>query len=158
MGDADEGAAHVFVSYAHEDEDWKDRIRAHLAALRRTGRISIWHDRELGGGDDWRDEIRAELDAADIILLLVSSDFIASDFIWEEELRVAMDRRTAGEARVVPVIVRPCDWNDLEFAQLQALPRDGQPISEHDDTDRALTEVAEGVERIVDRIAEEARS
>lgn len=145
-------AARIFVSYAHEDVELKHELDKHLAGLRRSGRVEVWSDRELLAGAEWERTVAAELEGADIILLLVSADFAASDFIWDEELRVALDRHDEGSAAVVPIILRSCAWDDLPFARLQVLPPDGRPVSDHDDRDRALTEVAEGIERLVDTV------
>ncbi len=112
----------------------------------------MWSDRELIAGQEWDESIMAELHQANIILLLISVDFNASDFIWDKELAVAMERHKAGTARVVPVILRKCDWDDMPYAALQALPRNATPITEYPDRDSAYTEVAQGVEQLVDLI------
>ena len=93
-----------------------------------------------------------ELQKANIILLLISVDFNASDFIWDKELAEAMKRHEAGSAYVVPIILRNCKWTSMPYAKLQALPRNAKPISEYVDKDAAFTEVATGIERLVDYI------
>jgi TIR domain len=121
--------------------------------LRRQGLIETWHDRRIGAGTEWAGAIDRELEAADIILLLVSADFLASDYIYDIELKRAMERHEAGTARVIPVILRPCLWQRGDFAKLQALPRDGEPVtsSRWPSQDAALNNVAEGIARLVQR-------
>ncbi|WOD42059.1 toll/interleukin-1 receptor domain-containing protein [Hwangdonia lutea] len=142
----------IFTSYAHEDEGLKDEMDKYLKVLKRSGKIDSWNDRELIAGQEWNEGIMNELANANIILLLVSVDFLASDFIWDKELAEAMKRHEAGDAFVVPVILRNCKWTSMPFAKLQALPRNAKPISEYADRDAAFTEVATGIERLVDHI------
>ena len=113
----------LFYSYSHKDEDLRLKLETHLAALRRGGLIAEWHDRKLEPGDAWKDEIDRHLTSADIVLLLVSSDFIASDYCWGEEMTKALARHGRGEARVIPVILRHCHWRSTPLASLQAVPR-----------------------------------
>src|SRR5512147_326229 len=100
----------LFYSYSHKDEALRDELETHLSLLRRQGFLSGWHDRRIAAGTEWAGQIDHHLEAADVILLLVSSDFLASDYCWDVETRRAMDRHEAGTARVIPVILRPCDW------------------------------------------------
>ncbi|MFD1161708.1 toll/interleukin-1 receptor domain-containing protein [Hwangdonia seohaensis] len=145
-------AVKIFTSYAHEDEGLKDEMDKYLKVLKRSGKIDAWNDRELIAGQEWNAGIMDELAKANIILLLVSVDFLASDFIWDKELAEAMKRHEAGDAFVVPIILRNCKWTSMPFAKLQALPRNAKPISEYADRDAAFTEVATGIERLVDHI------
>lgn len=147
-----EGRVRIFISYAHADEPLKKELDKYLKVLRRSGKIAVWHDRELVAGDDWDATIMRELAQAHLILLLISVDFNASDFIWDKELAAAMERHAAGTARVVPIILRPCQWTSLPYAKLQALPRNGRPVTDHPDRDAALTDVATEIERLVDRM------
>jgi hypothetical protein len=117
----------LFFSYSHIDEALRNQLEVHLFALKRQGLISTWHDRRIIVGSHVGDAIDANLEAAQIILLLVSSDFIASDYCYEREMMRAMERQESGDARVIPVILRPCDWHDLRFGKLLAAPRDGNP-------------------------------
>ncbi len=114
-----------FYSYLHKDEKLCAKLENHLAILRREGLIETWHDRKIGPGTEWAGAIDEHLNEADIILLLVSSDFLASDYCSDVEVVRAMERHKAGEACVIPVILRPCDWGHTPFAKLQALPKDG---------------------------------
>src|SRR4051795_7874378 len=95
----------LFFSYSHEDEDLRDELEKHLATLQRQGLISSWHDRRITVGTDIGEAIDGHLDAADIILLLVSPDFIASDYCYEREMQRALQRHNNGAARVIPVIL-----------------------------------------------------
>jgi internalin A len=140
----------VLYSYAHEDERYKDSLETHLKILHRQGKISSWSDCEIEGGENWREEIMRELNRADIILLLISADFIKSDFCYEVEMGRALERNANKEARVMPIIIRDCIWAETPFAKLQALPKDGKPIKLWGDKDTAWKNVAEGVQRAAD--------
>ena len=144
--------AYIFTSYAHEDEALKTEMDKYLKVLKRSGKIDTWNDRALIPGQEWDKTIMDELNKANIILLLVSVDFNASDFIWEKELAEAMRRHEEGTAYVIPIILRECQWTSLPYAKLQALPRNGQPITEFANRDSAFTEVANGIERLVDHM------
>ena len=150
--------ARIFVSYAHEDEELKDELDKHLKVLKRSAKVEVWSDRDITSGEEWNDAIMSELQQADIILLLVSVDFNASDFIWDEELSVAMQRHEQGSARVVPVPLRECDWDDMPYAKLNGLPPRAKPVTSYDDPDAAYTEIAQGIEKLVDRLAGEDQS
>ena len=119
----------VFFSYSHRDEDLRDELEIHLSALKREGVIETWHDRRIGAGKDLDVEIDAKSEVAQIILLLVSPYFIASDYCYDVEMERAMERHRSGEARVIPVILHPCDWLHTPFGKLRATPPDGKPIS-----------------------------
>lgn len=142
----------VFLSYAHEDEEWKDKLDNHLSALKHTEQIETWNDREIIAGEKWDAAIEAELTAADIILFLISSDFLASEYIFEEELPIALKRHNDKEAVVVPIFVRACDFRGLPFAELQGFPIDAKPIASFDAhlQDEALMQVASGIRAIVE--------
>jgi len=120
--------------------------------LKRSGKIESWNDRELIAGQEWDDVIMSELAKANVILLLISVDFNASDFIWDKELAAALKRHEEGTAHVVPIILRKCEWSTLPYAKLQALPRNGQPVTEYANRDDAFTEVSAGIRRLVDSI------
>ena len=137
--------AKVFFSYAHEDEELRDKLETHLALLKRQGVIATWHDRRIGPGDAFADEIDAALETSDIVLLLVSADFLASDYCHDIEMRRALERHEQGLAHVIPVILRPCDWHSSEFGHLNAVPRDGKPITKHATLDEGFVQVAEAI-------------
>lgn len=150
--DQSTSSAYIFISYAHEDEELKKELDKHLKVLKRSSKIQSWNDREILPGQEWDQEIMSELNKANIILLLISVDFNASDYIWEKELKAAIERHEAGTARVVPIILRKCDWNNMPYARLQALPRNAKPVTEYTDRDEAFTEIAVGIEKLVDYI------
>jgi hypothetical protein len=132
----------LFISYSHKDDDLRAKLDAHLSLLKRQNVFDVWHDRRIGAGREWAGEINDALERADVVLLLVSSDFLASDYCYDKEMLRALQRHDEGSARVVPVILRPCDWHSSQFGKLLALPRDGKPVVSHADVDGALTEVA----------------
>jgi hypothetical protein len=135
-------APSLFFSYSHRDEEYRDELEMHLAPLTREGLISTWHDRRITAGNDFAGTISVELERADIILLLVGSYFLSSDYCHDIEMRRAMERHEAGEARVVPIILRPCDWHSAPFGKLLALPKDGKPVSKHSDVHDAFLDIA----------------
>jgi hypothetical protein len=137
----------LFFSYSHADENLRDQLEKHLVALQRQGIISSWHDRRITAGTELADAIDGHLDAADVILLLISPDFIASDYCYEREMKRAMERHRKGEARVIPVILRPCDWKDLPFGTLLATPRDGRAITMWPNSDEAFLDVVTSIKR-----------
>ncbi|HFB99509.1 MAG TPA: toll/interleukin-1 receptor domain-containing protein [Phaeodactylibacter sp.] len=139
----------VFISYAHRDESYKDELKTHLKSLERRAKIKIWDDRAIDAGDEWHDEIMNALEDADIILMLISNYFIDSDFIWDKELKRALERHEAKTARVIPIIIRPCDWYDLPFGKLQAVPRNGEAISTWDNPDEAYLFIAQQINRLL---------
>jgi internalin A len=142
----------LFYSYSHRDERLRDELETHLKILQRLGVIETWHDRNIEASDDWKQQIDKNLDDADIILLLVSADFMASDYCYELEMMVALKEHDKGGVRVIPIILRPCNWKRAPFAKLQALPKDGKPITEWVNKDSAWTEVSKGIERLVEKI------
>ena len=111
-------------------------------------RIETWHDRKIEAGDDWKTAIDTNLERADIILLLVSSDFIASDYCWAREMKRALELHEIGVTRVIPVIVRDVNWTSAPFAHLQALPRDGKAVNTWANKDTAWRNVSEGIEKV----------
>jgi hypothetical protein len=142
----------IFSSYAHEDEDMRIEMDKYLKVLKRSGKIDTWNDRALLAGQEWDNKIMTELKEADIVLLLISVDFNASDFIWEKELAEAMRRHEAGEAYVVPIILRNCQWRSMPYSKLQALPKNARPVSSYHSKDDAYTEIAKNIELLVDHI------
>lgn len=143
----------IFFSYAHEDEDLMNDVRRQLIVYERNGRILKWYDRQIMAGADWRQQIDWRLETAEIILLFVSPHFIESKYCYEVEGREALRRHRLGEARVIPIILRPCVWEESPFGRLQVLPRDGRPVSRWADRDEACLDVARGVMAAVDEVA-----
>lgn len=136
----------VFFSYAHEDETLRDELAKQLKLLERQRMISAWHDRQIVAGSEWGNDIDSHLDSAQIILLLVSPDFLASDYCWDIEVKRAMERHEAGEACVIPIILRPVDyWQEASFGKLQALPTNAKPVTLWENRDEAFRVVAQGI-------------
>lgn len=145
--------ARVFFSYSHDDEQYRDQLEKHLATLQHQGLIESWHDRRILAGSDFAHEIDQQLDQCDVILLLVSASFIASNYCYGIEMQRALERHAAGTAHVVPVIVRPCDWRNTPLGALNAAPRDGKPIVTWSNYDEAYTDVVRQVRAVVEQIS-----
>ena len=158
MTEDSKSGAQIFISYAHEDEDLKKELDKYLKVLKRSSKVEVWHDRKLIGGQEWNKTIMAELNKANIILLLISVDFNASDFIWDKELASAMKRHEEGTAHVVPIILRKCEWSDLPYAKLQALPRNAKPVTEYANRDEAFTEIVREITKLVDYVNAKAKA
>jgi len=141
------GALNLFYSYAHLDSTLRRELETHLKLLQRNGIIRGWSDLEIGAGDNWEEEIMKELERADIILLLISADFIASDFCYERELGRALERHKNGDAIAIPIIIRDCSWEKADFSGLQVLPKAGKAVNIWPDRDTAWRNVAEGIEQ-----------
>jgi tetratricopeptide (TPR) repeat protein len=141
----------VFYSYAHEDEDLRQRLQTHLGVLKYQQLITDWHDREIRAGEEWAKQLQVHLDTADIILLLISPDFLNSAYINSVEMKRALERHDAGEARVIPIILVPVYWKDTPFSKLQVLPTDGKPVmSRHwHNLDEAFANISEGISKVI---------
>lgn len=140
----------IFFSYAHEDEALMDVVRIQLVIRERLGEIVKWYDRMIPAGDEWRTRIDDRIERAHLILLFMSPDFLASRYCYEVEGGIALRRHRAGAARVIPVVLRACDWTITPFGELQALPRDGIPLTLRPDRDQASLEVAQGIMDSID--------
>lgn len=152
------GPINLFYSYAHEDEALRERLETHLKLLKRQGILQDWHDRDISAGSEWAQQISAHLESADLILLLISPDFIASDYCWDIELKRAMERHETGEARVIPIILRETDWTGAPFGKLQALPKDAKPVKSWPDQDAAFVDIARGIRKAAEEWAGRGRS
>jgi TIR domain/WD domain, G-beta repeat len=142
----------IFFCYAHEDEELLNKLKRHLWPLQRQGLIAVWHDRDISAGTEWEQEISQHLNAAQIILLLVSPDFMYSDYCYGVEMKRAIERHQRGEARVIPVILRSVYWQGI-LGHLQALPIDAKPVRSWADVDEALYNVTEGIRTVVEHIS-----
>jgi internalin A len=142
----------LFYSYSHLDEAYLKELKTHLSILQRGGIIQGWTDREIGAGEGWRKAISDRLESAKIILLLISADFIASDFCYDVEMTRALERQEKGEACVIPVIVRDCNWKIAPFAKLQAVPKDGKAVNTWENKDSAWRNVSEEIEKAADSL------
>lgn len=145
--------SNIFFSYSHADEALRDNLEKHLSALRHQGLIETWHDRRIDAGDEIDNRISENLERANIILLLVSADFLASSYCYGIEMTRAMERHHAGEARVIPVILRPCDWHETPFGKLLALPRDGKAVRSWPDIDDAFLNIVTGIKELLPKRA-----
>ena len=143
----------LFISYSHRDQELRAELDKQLSPLKRLRIIDVWHDRQIDPGQEWDREIKRNLEEADIILLLISADFMASDYAWSKEMERALARHEAGEARVIPVILQPCDWELAPFSKIQALPRDAKAVSIWGNRAEALADVARGVRIVAQGIA-----
>lgn len=144
--------ASLVFSYAHADEGLRNELEKHLSPLKRMGRISTWHDRRIVPGEDFAGQIDQHFAEADIILLLISSDFIASDYCYQIEMSNALQRHERGEAVVIPVILRLCAWKQLPFGKLLAATVDGKPIAQFPSFDEGFVQVVEAVSRALDKL------
>ena len=144
----------IFFCYSHQDESLRDELEKHLRLLQRQGLISAWHDRRIGAGEEWEGKISESMDRARIILLLVSVDFINSDYCWNIEMEHAMTKHAAGTARVIPVILRSCDWHEAPFGKLQALPTDARPVTDPkwQSYDNAFLDITKGIKKVVNEV------
>src|SRR5437660_81371 len=118
----------IFFCYAREDEGLRQGLEKQLRALQRQEIIDLWHDRDISAGTEWEREIDKHLNTARIILLLISPDFMGSDYCYGKEMKLAMERHERREARVIPIILRPIYWQGAPFGKLQALPTDAEPV------------------------------
>ncbi len=140
----------IFYSYSHNDESLRDRLEKHLVTLKNSGLIAGWHDRGIPAGTEWDRQIDEHLKAAQLILLLISVDFLASTYCTDIEVAHAMARHEAGTARVIPIILHPCDWTGAPFGKLQALPKNAKPVSLWANQDEAFLNVVQGIRTAIE--------
>jgi hypothetical protein len=140
----------VFYCYSRKDHDLRDDLDKHLTDLHRSGLIKAWYDGEILPGASWEKEIETHLKTAQVILLLISADFIRSDYCYSKEMVHATERHEANEARVVPILLRSVDCPNAPFNHLQRLPSDNVPVTSWTNRDEALTNIAQGIRRVVD--------
>ena len=148
----------VFFSYSHADEVLRDQLEKQLAILKRQGLIETWHDRRIDPGQEFGGEIDIHVENDDIILLLISSDFLASEYCYEKEMLRAVERHDRKEAIVIPVILRDCLWHDTPFGKILGVPTDGKPVTQWPDRDQAFREVAQAVQKAAKRLGGSAQS
>src|SRR5713101_304230 len=139
----------LFFSYARQDKGLRDKLEEHLSNLKYRGLISTWHIREIGAGEDWQQQVDIHLESAHIILLLISSSFMASQYCYSMEMTRAMERHQQGKARVIPVLLRPVLFSGAPFAMLKMLPTNGKPVANWRNRDSAFVDIALGIERVV---------
>jgi CHASE2 domain-containing sensor protein len=143
----------LFFSYSHKDEELRDELALHLTTLKRQGVIKVWHDREISAGTQWADAIDENLNSADVILLLISANFLASDYCYDLEMQTAMRRHEAGEACVIPIILKPVDWSGAPFSKLQALPKNAKPVTTWEHQDEAFLDIVQNLRKVAEKIA-----
>jgi hypothetical protein len=149
-------AIEIFISYARKDERLKSQLVKHLSPLVRQEAIRCWDDQQLHAGEQ-REEIFRYFDAAHIILCLISSDFISSDYCYDVEMKRAWQRRELNEAIIIPILLKPVDWNNLPFRAVQVIPRTHKPITRHTNRDWAFVDVAKEIDKVVRRHRENGR-
>lgn len=145
----------IFISYAHGDEDLLEKLQKHLAGLRNASLINEWQDRRILLGTDWAGQIDKHLNSARIILLLISSDFFASNYCSKIEMPRALERCEAGEARVIPIILRPVEWETWPISRLECAPRDARPVTSWTDPNEAFVDVVKGIRKVIQELGEE---
>lgn len=143
------GSIKIYYSYAHEDEFLLERLQIHLKSLQRLANIDDFSDRSIRAGTEWASAIREGLNTAHIILLLVSPDYLASNYCYTVEMPLALERQRAGEAVVIPVILRPVDWTASPIGRMQPLPTEGRPVTSWDNLDEAFFDIAQGIRQVV---------
>jgi TIR domain len=146
-------AVEVLLCYAHKDERYLNQLKIQLTSIQREGLVKIWHDRDISAGNDWDHEIDEHLNTAQIILLLVSPDFIYSKYCYSIEMKRAIERDKLGEVCAIPIILRPTDWHNTPLGKLQALPKDGKPITKWRSRDDAFLDVARGLRKVIEEIS-----
>jgi len=139
----------LFYCYAREDRALRDELDTHLSMFRHQGLITSWSDREISPGSEWKEAIDTQLNSADLILLLVSADFMASDYCYGIEMKRALERHAEGTARVIPIILRRVSWEGAPFSTLQILPTDAKPVTQWHDRDEAFWNVAQGIQKVL---------
>lgn len=153
---ADNTLLNIFFAYSRVDGLHRERLDKHLSGLKRREYINTWYDGRIEPGKEWEKEIDKELSRADIILLLISADFIASDYCYEHEMRKAISRHEKGDAVIIPILLHPCDWHDTPFSKIQALPLNGKPVSDPSwhSIETALSEIALRIKEIAEGLLE----
>ncbi len=141
----------LFYCYAREDKSLREALGIRLGNLKRQELIVDWYDRNINAGQEWRKEIDTNLDEADILLLLISPDFVHSDYCYSNEMKRALERHENGTATVIPIILRHGDYEGAPFRKLQALPTDGVPITDRKwhNRDEAFFNVVQGIRKTV---------
>ena len=142
----------IFYSYSHKDETYKISLQTHLSILKRQGYIEGWDDRRIAPGEKWEEEINLNLKKAKIVLLLVSSNFLASDYCYDTETIFALEQHEKKNCIVIPIILKPFLWVKSHFSNLQALPEKGKPINTWRNKDEAWLSVSNGILKVIETI------
>jgi len=141
----------VFISYSHKDESWKDRLMVQLNVLKHIGSFKIWDDRQISTGNDWYQEIKYALSCAKIAILLITAEFLTSQFINNEEIPVILNNKKEQGLKVIPIIIKPCAWKKITWlSSMQVLPKDGIPLTQNSENDieTILANVAEMISEL----------
>ena len=144
----------MFISYSHKDEKHKNDLEEHLTMLKRNKIIETWNDRMITPGSNWEDDIDEHLDNADIVLYLVSSSFLASNYCYCKEFESILTKYKEGKCLIIPIIVRTCNWTDSPLGKIQSLPRDGNAITSWNDIDAGWTSVIDGIKIAIESLKE----
>ncbi|MEE8587242.1 MAG: toll/interleukin-1 receptor domain-containing protein [Acidobacteriota bacterium] len=139
----------IFVSYSIRDSSFLKELKKHADRLGKPSILDSWTDREVRTGSEWRQDLLDQLEKADLILLLVSPAFLATDYVYPVELKRALERQETGDAQLIPIILRPTDWSSAPFANLQALPSQGTAITEWENEGEAWEDVAAGLQSVL---------
>ncbi len=142
----------IFIAYSRKDEQYLEELRKHFAPLERNQSVEIWYDGEILAGNDWEENIKRHLNNADIILLLVSANSLASDYFYSKEMNTALARHKQKEAIVVPIILSDCVWESTNLKNLQVLPKNGEPVSEWANPSKAYANIVRGLNKNVQNI------
>ncbi len=148
--------ASAFISYSHADEELRNKFETHLAMLKREGAIEVWHDRQMLPGDAVDETISRYLLDADVIIALISPEYLASSYCYEKELSAALERQAKREARLVCVILKHCDWKASPLSRGLACPRDGKPVVTWTSIDEAFLDVVESLRKLLGNEAKES--
>jgi hypothetical protein len=151
------GPLELFFSYSHKDRALRDKLETALSTMKRQDMIETWHDRRIAAGEKWADQIDEHLNTAQIILLLISPDFVSSDYCYGREMLRARERHARGEAQLISVILRPGEYLHAPFRELQCLPEGGRPVTKWRNRDEAFANVAEGIRKAVDQLIDKIR-
>lgn len=141
--------ATIFLSYSHKDKKYAEHLLTHLSALKRSEQVEVWYDKDIDAGRGWVQEIDDNLLTADVILLLISASFLNSDYCYSKEGSRALERYREKNACVIPVLIRPVDWDDTPFHYIQAVPRGGKPVQSWPDEDAALLNIVQEIKNAI---------
>lgn len=145
----------VFISYSHHDQAWVDRLVRHLRVLEHEGALKVWvDDHRVNAGESWRKEIERAIETASVVVLVLSADFLSSEFIVKEEIPHLLEKRSRGEAILMPIIFRPCSWQDVSWLRpLQVWPKNSVPLSEQDRVDETLATIVGEIRSNLEAVA-----
>lgn len=138
----------AFISYSHKDSNYLERLKVHLAQMKRDGQITDWTDEEIHAGGSLNNEISNVLNSSELFFALLSPDYIASNYCYNKEFETAQRMQEDGKIIIVPIILEPCDWQRTPFGNLKALPKDGKAVSEWTNPNNAFMNVIDELRRL----------